>query len=139
MTTNALSSNRSSRKSYRLESRAFYLGAHNIDPEPVMQEIEAKMVQDSSEERAELLRTLRQLEAQKEQVRRERPEAEANWTRVKNDLGDTPPPCFHAILMAIFAFSAFAIDALFLAPSMDILNVVHPALQLLAAAGIAIL
>jgi hypothetical protein len=138
MTTNGLNRERQG-KSYRLESRAFYLGAHNIDPEPVMQEIEAKMVQDSSEERAELLRTLRQLEAQKEQVRRERPEAEANWTRVKNDLGDTPPPCFHAILMAIFAFSAFAIDALFLAPSMDILNVVHPALQLLAAAGIAIL
>ena len=70
MTTNVLSSNRSSRKSYRLESRAFYLGAHNLDPEPVMQEIEAKMVQDSSEEREELLRALRKLEAKKEQDRK---------------------------------------------------------------------
>jgi hypothetical protein len=139
MTTNALSSNRSSRKSYRLESRAFYLGAHNIDPEPVMQEIEAKMVQDSSEEREELLRALRKLEAKKEQVRRERPEAEATWTRVKKDLGDTPPPFFHAILMAVFALSALALDTLFLAPSMDILNVAHPVLQILAAAGFAAL
>ncbi len=139
MTTNALHRDRSSGKSYRLESRAFYLGAHNIDPEPVMQEIEAKMVQDSSEEREELLRALRELEAKKEQVRRERPEAEATWTRVKKDLGDTPPPFFHALLMVGFASTALALDALFLAPSMDILNVAHPALQMLAAAGVAIL
>jgi hypothetical protein len=139
MKTNALHRDRRSGKSYRLESRAFYLGAHNIDPEPVMQEIEAKMVQDSSEEREELLRTLRRLEAKKEQVRRERPEAEATWTRVKKDLGDTPPPFFHAVLMAVFAFSALALDTLFLAPSMDILNVASPALQFLAAAGFAAL
>jgi hypothetical protein len=139
MTTNGLNRDRSSRKSYRLESRAFYLGAHKIDPEPVMQEIEAKMVQDSSEERERLLRKLRELEAKKEQVRRERPEAEATWTRVKKDLGDTPPPFFHALLMVGFASIALSLDALFLAPSMDILNVAHPTLQLLAAAGVAIL
>src|ERR1700685_705417 len=103
MTTNTSHRDRSSGKSYRLESRAFYLGAHNIDPEPVMQEIEAKMVQEFSEGREELLRALRKLEAKKEQVRRERPEAEATWTRVKRDLGDTRPPLFHAMLMAVFA------------------------------------
>src|ERR1700722_834567 len=113
MTTTALSRDRSSGNSYRLESRAFYLGAHNIDPEPVMQEIEAKMVQDSSEEREELLQALRKLEAKKEQVRRERPEAEATWTRVKKDLGDTPPPFSHAILMVVFAFFALTLDTLF--------------------------
>ncbi len=139
MRTKSLHQDRSSGKSYRLESRAFYLGAHNIDPEPVMQEIEAKMVQDSSEEREKLLRALRELEAKKEQVRRERPEAEATWTRVKKDLGDTPPPFFHAILMVAFALSALAIDTLFLSPSMDILNVAHPALQMFAAAGVAML
>lgn len=139
MTTNALSRDRSSTKSYRLESRAFYLGAHNIDPEPVMQEIEAKMVQDSSEEREERLRALRELEARKEQVRRERPEAEAVWTRVRKELGDTPPPFFQAMLMAVFAFFALVLDTLFLAPSMDILNVSHPMLQFLAASGFAAL
>jgi hypothetical protein len=135
----SLNRDRSSGKSYRLESRAFYLGAHDIDPEPVMQEIEAKMVQETAEQREELLRTLRELEAKKEQARRERPEAEATWTRVKKDLGDTPPPFFHAMLMVIFAFAALAIDTLFLSPSMDILNVVQPALQMLAAAGVAML
>jgi hypothetical protein len=137
--TNASRRNHRSHQSYRLESRAFYLGAHDIDPEPVMEEIEAKMVQDFSDDREGILRTLRALEAKKEQVRRERPEAEATWTRVKKDLGDTPPPFFHAVLMVIFAFSALAIDTLFLAPSMDILNVVHPALQFLAASGVALL
>lgn len=126
-------------KSYRLESRAFFLGAHGIDPEHVMQEIEAKMVQEFAEEREERLRILRVLEAKKEQVRRERPEAEAVWLRVKKDLGDTPPPFFHAVLMAFFALFALGLDTLFLAPSMDILNVAHPVLQFLAAAGFAAL
>jgi hypothetical protein len=139
MTTTALSRDCSSGNSYRLESRAFYLGAHNIDPEPVMQEIEAKMKQESAEEREKLLRTLRELEAQKERVRRERPEAEATWTRVKKELGDTPPPFFHALVMLVFAFSALALDTVFLAPSMDILNVVNEVLQFLAAAGVALL
>ena len=139
MPTNALSRDRKSAKSYRLESRAFYLGAHGIDPESVMREIEAKMLLATAEEREERLRSLRTLEARKEQVRRERPEAEAVWTRIKKELGDTPPPFFHAVLMAVFACFALMIDALFLAPSMDILNVSLPALQFLAAAGVAIL
>lgn len=140
MTTNALSNGgRSAGKSYRLESRAFYLGAHEIDPEPVMQEIDAKMVQDSTDEREELLRTLRECEAKKEQVRRERPEAEAVWTRIRKELGDVPPPFSHAILMIVFACFALVVDTLFLAPSMDILNVAYPALQFLAAAGMAAL
>ena len=139
MARNAFNQDRSSGRSYRLESRAFYLGAHNIDPEPVMEEIEAKMVQESAEEREKLLRTLRELEAKKEQVRRERPEAEAVWTRVRKEHGDTQPPFFRAVLMAVFACSALALDTLFLAPSMDILNVANPTLQFLAAAGFATL
>lgn len=131
--------NQSSGKSYRLDSRAFFLGAHGIDPGHVMQEIEAKMVQEFAEEREERLRKLRVLEAKKEQVRRERPEAEAVWLRVKKELGDTPPPFFHAVLMAFFALFALALDTVFLAPSMDILNVAHPVLQFLAAAGFAAL
>lgn len=139
MSKKASHRNQSSGKSYRLESRAFFLGAHGIDPEPVMQEIEAKMVQEFAEEREERLRKLRVLEAKKEQVRRERPEAEAVWLRVKKELGDTPPPFFHALLMAFFALFALALDTVFLAPSMDILNVAHPVLQFLAAAGFAAL
>ena len=129
----------SSGSSYRLESRAFYLGAHQIDPEPVMQEIEAKMVQEFSDEREELLLALRSVEAKKEQVRRERLEAEATWMRVQKELGDSPPPYLHTILMLFFALAALTIDTLFLAPSMDILNVVHPVLQFLAAVGVAML
>jgi hypothetical protein len=41
--------------------------------------------------------------------------------------------------MLVFAFSALALDTVFLAPSMDILNVVNEVLQFLAAAGVALL
>ena len=39
--------------------------------------------------------------------------------------------------MATFALFALLLDTLFLAPTMDILNIADPALQFLAAAGFA--
>ena len=49
------------------------------------------------------------------------------------------PPFFRAIVMAAFALFALVLDTLFLAPTMNILNIVEPALQFLAAAGFAAL
>jgi hypothetical protein len=126
-------------KPRQLEALAFYLGAHDIDPAPVQDEIEARFVQETSEEKQEPLRNLHALEAKLQQVRKERPEAEATWARIRKELGDTPPPYFQAIVMACCALFALTLDTLFLAPTMDILNIAHPALQFLAAAGFAAL
>lgn len=126
-------------KPRQLEALAFYLGAHDVDPAPVLEEIAARFVQETSEEKQEPLRALHALEAKLQQARKEKPEAEALWTRVRKEYGDTPPPYFHAILMACFALFALMLDTLFLAPTMDILNIASPALQFLAAAGLAAL
>jgi hypothetical protein len=126
-------------KPRQLEALAFYLGAHGIDPAPVQDEIEARFVQETSEEKQEPLRALHALEAKLQQVRREKPEAETLWTRIRKEYGDTPPPYFHAMVMACFALFALTLDTLFLAPTMDILNIASPALQFLAAAGFAAL
>jgi hypothetical protein len=126
-------------KPRQLEALAFYLGAHGVDPAPVQEEIEARFIEESIEEKQEPLRALHALEAKLQQARKEKPEAEALWTRIRKELGDTPPPYFHAILMAAFAIFALMLDTLFLAPTMDILNIAHPALQFLAAAGLAVL
>ncbi|MGA3080568.1 MAG: hypothetical protein ABSD44_04195 [Terracidiphilus sp.] len=123
----------------RLESHAFYLGAHNVDPTPVLDEIEARFAHDTSEERQEPLRALHDLEAKLQQARKEKPEAEALWMRIRKELGDTPPPYFQAMVMALCAFFALALDTLFLAPTMDILNIADPVLQYLAAAGFSLL
>lgn len=123
----------------QLEALAFYLGAHGVDPAPVLEEIEARFVQETSEEKQEPLRALHALEAKLQQVRKEKPEAEALWARIRKELGDTPPPYFQAIVMAWCAFFALALDTLFLAPTMDILNIADPVLQFLAAAGFAAL
>src|ERR1039457_6788979 len=85
-------------KPLQLEALAFYLGAHDVDPAPVLEEIEARFVQETSEEKQEPLRVLHVLEAKLQQVREEKPEAEALWTRIRKELGDTPPPYFHAIV-----------------------------------------
>ena len=126
-------------KPRRLEALAFYLGAHGVNPASVQDEIEARFAQETSKEKQEPLRALRALEAKLQQARREKPEAEALWQRIRKELGDTPLPFFHAFLMAGFALFALALDTLFLAPTMDILNVAQPVLQYLAAAGIAAL
>jgi hypothetical protein len=123
----------------QIEALAFYLGAHSVDPAPVLEQIEARFAQESLEEKQEPLRALHILEAKLQRVRREKPEAEALWQRIRKEHGDTPPPCFQAVLMAVFAFFALTLDTLFLAPTMDILNIASPALQLLAAAGLAVL
>lgn len=139
MTTSKGNLNHGKLKPRQLEALAFYLGAHGVDPVPVLEEIEARFAQETSEEKQEPLRALHALEAKLQQVRKEKPEAEALWLRIRKELGDTPPPYFQAILMACFAIFALALDTLFLAPTMDILNIADPALQFLAAAGFAAL
>lgn len=58
---------------------------------------------------------------------------------MRDEQGDTPPPYFQALMMAFFATFALFLDALFLAPTMDLLFISDPALQYLAAAGFAAL
>ena len=139
MTTSTRSRNQKRVKPRRLDALAFYLGAHGVNRESALKEIEARLIQEASEEKQEPLRALHALEAKLQQVRKEKPEAEALWLRIRKELGDTPPPYFQAILMAAFALFALALDTLFLAPTMDILNIANPALQFLAAAGFAAL
>ena len=70
-------------KPRQLEALAFYLGAHGVDPEPVKEEIEARFAQETSEEKQEPLRALHAIEAKLQQVRKEKPEAESLWLRIR--------------------------------------------------------
>jgi hypothetical protein len=139
MTTSTRNLHQGKLKPRQLEALAFYLGAHSNDPAPVLDEIEARFAQETSEEKQEPLRKLHALEAKLQQVRKEKPEAETVWARIRKELSDTPPPYFQAILLACCAFFALALDTLFLAPTMDILNIAIPVLQFLAAVGFAAL
>ena len=139
MTTTTRNLHQGNLKPRQLEALAFYLGAHDVDPKPVLEEIEARFAQETSEEKQEPLRKLHTLEAKLSQAKKEKPEAEALWLRIRTELGDTPPPYFQAIVMACCALFALLLDTLFLAPTMDILNIANPTLQFLAAAGFAAL
>jgi hypothetical protein len=139
MKTSTRNRSKENLKPRRLDALAFYLGAHGVNRESALEEIEARFVQETSEEKQGPLRALHALEAKLQQARKEKPEAEALWLRIRRELGDTPPPYFHAIVMACCAFFALALDTLFLAPTMDILNIASPVLQCFAAAGLAAL
>lgn len=139
MTTERRTMTQIAGKPRSIEATAFYLGAHGIDPAPVKDEIEAKFTQDTLQEKEEPLQKLHALEARREQVRKERPEAEAIWQKVRKELGDTPPPYVHALFMAFFGLSALVVDALVLAPSMDMIGVADPVFQYVVALGFAML
>jgi hypothetical protein len=139
MKTSNRNNNKQNLKPRRLDALAFYLGAHGVSRESALEEIEARLRQEASEAKQEPLRTLHALEAKLQQARKEKPEAEALWARIRKELGDTPPPYFHAIVMACLALFALTLDTLFLAPTMDILNIANPLFQYLAAAGMAAL
>ncbi len=126
-------------KPRRLDALAFYLGAHGVSRESALEEIEARLAQETSEEKQEPLRALHALEAKLQQAHKEKPEAEALWARIRKELGDTPPPYFQAVVMAWCALFALALDTLFLAPTMDILNIADTTFQYLAAGGMAAL
>ena len=55
MTTSTRNLHQSKLKPRQLEALAFYLGAHGVDPAPVLEEIEARFVQETSEEKQEPL------------------------------------------------------------------------------------
>lgn len=139
MPTKTRTMTHSAGKPRQIEALAFYLGAHGIDAAPVKDEIEAKFIQDTLQEKEEPLQKLHGLEAKREQVRKERPEAEALWQKTRKELGDTPPPYFHALFMAFFGLFALCVDALVLAPSMDMIGVADPLLQSVVAIGFAML
>jgi len=122
-----------------LEALAFYLGAHGIDPETVAGEIDAGFDAEAATEKCEVQDRLRTLEGNLEDVRRKLPEAESVWRRVRVELGDVPPSSAEALVLGGFAAFALALDAVFIAPSMDLMNVADPALQFLAGAGLAVL
>jgi hypothetical protein len=130
---------RSNGKPRSLEALAFYLGAHKIDPDTVAAEIEAGFDADVAGEKQKVQDRLRTLEANVEQVRRKLPEAESVWERVRAELGDTPPPAAEAVALSVFALFSLALDAIFIAPSMDLMNVTDPAWQFVAGAGLAVL
>jgi len=137
MTTTTNTMRHGGGKLQKLEAFAFYLGAHGSDPEPVKQQIEAKFLQETVREKEEPLRKLHSLRAKLEQIQNDRPQAGTVWQRIQKELGDTPPPFMHAFIMTVFAALALIVDTLFLAPTMDILNIAICPLQYLAAAGFA--
>lgn len=122
-----------------LEALAFYLGAHGIDPETVAAEIDAGFDAEAATEKRTVQERLRTLEGNLEDVRRRLPEAESVWERVRSTLGDVPPPSSEAVVLGVFAAFTLALDAVFIAPSMDLMNVADPVLQFLAGAGLAVL
>jgi hypothetical protein len=125
-------------KGRSLEAQSFYLAAHRIDPDSISDEVDARFDAELAVETHAVTERLRKLEAQLDDVRRKLPEAEAVWERIRREVGDTVPSIAEALAMAVFALFTLALDAIFIAPSMDVLSVADAALQFVAASGLAV-
>jgi len=125
-------------KGRSLEALAFYLAAHHIEPDAIADEVDARFDAEAAVEIHAVTERLRKLEGQLDEVRRKLPDAEAVWERVRAEVGDTIPSTAEALAMAVFALFTLALDAIFIAPSMDVLSVADPAMQFVAASGLAL-
>ena len=137
--TAKLKSNSTREETRSLDALAFYLGAHRIDPATVADEIDARFESETAVEKHAVLTRLRELEGKLADTRRKLPEAQAVWKRVRTEIGDATPSAVEAVTLAVCAVFTLGVDAIFIAPSMDLLNIVDPAMQLVAGAGIALL
>ncbi|MDR3725135.1 MAG: hypothetical protein P4K83_11695 [Terracidiphilus sp.] len=61
------------------------------------------------------------------------------WQRIRKERGETWLPYFYAFVMGVFAACALDLNTLCLAQTIDILSIADPALQYLAAGGVAAL
>jgi hypothetical protein len=116
-----------------IEHDAFYQGAHNIKADHGLAEIQAVFNQRRAQaEKATLDRT-KPLEAQVEYLTQRTPEVERRWREMHERYPEQEPHVVGPILYVVAGLLAVVAEAVMLAPSLDLLNVVNPTEQRIVA------
>jgi tetrahydromethanopterin S-methyltransferase subunit G len=122
-----------------LAAFAFRAGAHGTSLVEILREIAASHEQERAKLEEESVRREKPLEAIVQRLERLRPRVDAAWTELLQRIGHHAPPLFTAILIAVLGVAALVIDAILLGPGLDAVGVSDPAMQWVAAFGLAAL
>jgi len=126
-------------KDIDLTAFAFYQGAQGISLDETRREIQATHDKEQAKLEEESVRREKPLEATIQKLERLRPQVDAAWDDMLRRVGHHTPSIAAAVLIAFLGVGALVIDAVLLGPGFDAVGVSDPAVQLIAAFGLAAL
>jgi Flp pilus assembly protein TadB len=126
-------------KSMDLEAFAFYQGAHAVPLEETVKEIATAHDMERAKLQEQSIRREKPFEAERARLEQERTEIDAVWNAVVRRLGLNTPSVVPAVVVGLLGLTALVVDALFVAPGLDAVGITDPALQFVAACGLAAL
>ncbi len=126
-------------KDIDLTAFAFYQGGQGISLDETQREIKATHDKERAKLEEKSIRREKPLEAIIQKLEHSRPGVDAAWNEVLRQVGYHAPPVAAAVLIAFLGIGALVIDAILLGPGFDAVGVSDPAVQLIAAFGLAAL
>jgi hypothetical protein len=122
-----------------LAAFAFYQGAQGMPLDETLREVATSHDQDGAKLEEESVRREKPLEAAVHKLERLQPRIDAAWNELLGPTGYHAPPVATAYLIAFLGLGALVIDAILLGPGLDAIGVADPAVQFIAAFGLAAL
>jgi len=122
-----------------LAAFAFYQGAHGMPLGETLCEIATSHEQDRAKLEEESVRREKPLEAAVHKLERIQPRIDAAWSELLRQIGYHAPPVATALLIVFLGIGALIVDAILLGPGLDAISISDPAVQLVAAFGLAAL
>jgi hypothetical protein len=122
-----------------LAAFAFYQGAHGMPLNETLREVATSHEQDRAKLEEESVRREKPLEAEVRRLERVQPRIDGAWNELLRRVGYHAPPVATAFLIAFLGMGALIIDAILLGPGLDAIGIADPAVQFVAALGLAAL
>src|SRR5262249_2388498 len=120
----------------QVECEGFYQGAHGVELQPGLDEIDAYFQSKTAELKKKSVGKQTKLDAALTHLSSTAPDVERLWDAAQARMGDKLPEIAIPLIVAGIGILAIAAEAELLAPAMDVLNVVNPTAQLIAALGL---
>ncbi|MHB1954397.1 MAG: hypothetical protein ACYCOU_11670, partial [Sulfobacillus sp.] len=124
------------RNARTIEHGGFFNGAHGISPENDTAEIDAAFERKIHEAKQKSLTKKKRLEAALDRLTAIAPEIERAWQSAQDSISPEHLRLVMPIVVLVLGLSALTTEVILLAPSLDLLDITDPDLQLVGAFGI---
>jgi hypothetical protein len=127
------------REAAPVEYKGFFHGAHKVDPQNGLAEIDAVFEKKTHETKLKSITACKRLRGELENLDRHAPSIAEAWERTQRSVNSDEVMVVMPIVVMVMGITALATEIVMLAPSLDLLDITDPNLQLVGAAGLAAL